>query len=188
MATAMPSYAMLVEFDRLTARALLEATPSPAIVLDEATNVVAHNARADEFLQTHTTLVVGKAIDGPFGVVAARVRRTAGMGTATIFEQTLDNAWYRITAFPLQTRADGPALQVIVAADITQQKHAEYEIRESEARLEEATRIAQLGTYKLYWDTGAVQWSPHMYVMHGLSPSSYVHTCASSKHLGQIGA
>ena len=34
----------------------------------------------------------------------------------------------------------------MTAADITDMKSAEFEIRESEARLEEATRIAQLGT------------------------------------------
>ena len=164
------------DFDRLTAQALLEAMPFPAIVLDSAATLIAHNTRAEELLQNDVVTVIGKTIDGPFRMMADRARRTAGLEAPTRFDQALGNAWYHIAAYPLWTRAAGPVLQVISAADITHQKHTEFEIRESEARLEEATRIAQLGTYKLYWDTEAVQWSPHMYVMHGQSPDSFIHT------------
>ena len=84
-----------------------------------------------------------------------------------------------MTVYPIGTRPDGPALQMIAATDITPRKHAEFSIRESEARLEEATRIAQLGTYKVYWDTEVVHWSPHMFMIHGQSPNTFVHTRAS---------
>ena len=172
------------EFDRLTAMALLEAMPSAAIILDHATILVAHNTRAEELLQSHVVTAVGEIIAGPFRMMADRVRRTAGMESPTWFEQTLGHTWYHVTAYPLRTRVDGPILQVIVATDITRQKHAEFEIRESEARLEEATRIAQLGTYKVYWDTEKVQWSPHMYVIHGQSPDSFSHS--SSRYLEMV--
>ncbi len=72
--------------------------------------------------------------------------------------------------------AAGPTLQVIVANDVTRQKRAEFEIRESEARLEEATRIAEMGTYKVYWDTEAVRWLPQMYAIHGVLADTFSYT------------
>jgi len=173
---AVPVHSKVVDFDRLTAHAVLDAMPCAAVVLDAAGILVAHNAIARDLLPSPDAGEIGRPIAGPFHVMAERARRLAGVGDAVFFEQALHETWYQISAYCLATRVDGPLLQVITATDITQQKHAEFEIRESEARLEEATRIAQLGTYKLYWDTEAVQWSPHMYVMHGLSPDSFINT------------
>ena len=163
----------LREFDRLTAQALLKAMPSAAVVLDAAGTLIAHNVPAVDLLQTHVLAVVGKPIEGPFRIMAERARRMTGGDAPASFEHAVGNSWYHIVTYPVRAREDGPALQIIAAADKSPQKHAEFEIRESEARLEEATRIAQLGTYKLQWDTEAVQWSPHMYVIHGLSPDTF---------------
>ena len=176
-----PSVPGVAGFAQLTVQGWLEALPSAAIVLDSDAVLVAANARADELLQTYPASVVGAAINGPFRSMADRVRRIAGIETQAWFEHPLGGAWYYVTAYPVQPRPEmgekgGALLQVIVATDITRQKHAEFEIRESEARLEEATRIAQLGTYKVYWDTEASHWSPHMYVLHGLSPDSFHNT------------
>jgi PAS domain S-box-containing protein len=175
-ATVSAASPSLSDFDQLTVQAWLEALPSPAIVLDADSVLLASNGRAEELLQSYPASGLGAVINGPFRSMAERVRRIAGIETQAWFEHPLGGNWYYVTAYPVQARTDGPMLQVIVATDITRQKHAEFEIRESEARLEEATRIAQLGTYKVYWDTEAVQWSPHMYVLHGLSPDSFRHT------------
>lgn len=164
------------DFDTLTAQALLDAMPSAAVVLDASGTLVAHNARAEDLLQSHVLAVVGQPIEGPFRMMSARARRISEEGAPVSFEHALGNSWYHIAVYPVRARIDGPVLQVISAADISPQKHAEFEMRESEARLEEATRIAQLGTYKLYWDSEAVQWSPHMYVIHGLSPDTFNNT------------
>jgi len=171
-----PAAAALSDFDRLTAQAVLDAMPSPAIVLEADGTLVAHNARAADFLHNRAVVAVGMIVEGPFRTMRDRARHMAGLEAPARFEQTVGNAWYHVTAYPMPAKVGGPVLQVIVATDITSQKHAEFEIRESEARLEEATRIAQLGTYKLYWATEAVQWSPHMYVLHGLSPDSFIHS------------
>ncbi|MBY0509846.1 MAG: PAS domain S-box protein [Rhodospirillaceae bacterium] len=171
------------DFAQLTVQTWLEALPSPAVVLDGDMVLVAANGRAEDMLQSYPASVVGAIVNGPFRSIADRVRRIAGIETQAWFEHPLGGTWYYVTAYPVQARADGPVLQVVIATDITRQKHAEFEIRESEARLEEATRIAQLGTYKVYWDTEAVQWSPHMYVLHGLSPDSFVHTPDSYREI-----
>lgn len=171
-----PTASATSDFGQLSAQALLEAMPSPAVIIDEAANLVAHNSRATELLQSYPETAVGKTIEGPFRTMADRVRRTANLDAPASFEQPLGSSWFQITAYPVRLHPGGPILQVIVAADITRQKRAEFEVRESEARLEEATRIAQMGTYKVYWDTEAVRWSPHMYEIHGLSPGSFSHT------------
>jgi len=171
-----PALSKVMDFDRLTAQSILDAMPCAAVVLDPASNLVAHNTAARHLLPQSDSSDIGKVIAGPFRMIAERAHRLSGPAGAVSFEQALHGTWYQISAYFLETRVDGPLLHVITATDITQQKHAEFEIRESEARLEEATRIAQLGTYKLYWNTEAVQWSPHMYVMHGLSPDSFSQT------------
>ena len=158
------------DFDQLTAQVFLESLPSPAIVLDAVSILVAHNARAEDLLHDHAVAVIGKPIVGPFKMIADRARRISGFDAESRFEQPVGTTWYNIAAFPVRTRPDGPLLQFVVATDVTPLKHAEFQIRENEARLDEATRIAQLGTYKIYWDTQAVHWSPHMYVMHGVVP------------------
>ena len=164
------------EFDSLTARALLEAMPSASVILDSAGTLIANNAQAEDLLQTHVLAVLGKAIEGPFRMMAERAGRSGDLTVPTAFDQALGNKWYRVSVYPVWAHVGGAMMRVIAAADITPQKHAEFEIRESEARLEEATRIAQLGTYKLYWDTEKVQWSPHMFVIHGQSPETFKHT------------
>lgn len=169
--TAVPSH-LNTEFDRVTPRAWLEAIMVPAIVLDENAVLLAHNTHAEDLLQHHVVTSVGKPIQGPFKLMVDRVRRQAGLDTRAWFEQPIGNSWYRIAAYPLRARPDGPTMQVIIATDITPQKHSEFEIRESEAQLEEATRIAQLGTYKIFWERQTVHWSPHMYVIHGVTPGT----------------
>jgi PAS domain S-box-containing protein len=178
-ATVSTAPSQISDFGQLTAETWLEAMPSPAIVLDVDMALVAANSRAEDMLQTYPASSLGAPIAGPFRAIADRVRRIAGMETQAWFEHPLGGVWYYVTAYPLRTDGAGRVLQVIVATDITRQKHAEFEIRESEARLEEATRIAQLGTYKVYWDTEAAHWSPHMYVLHGLSPETYRHNYAA---------
>jgi PAS domain S-box-containing protein len=169
--TAISSH-LNTEFDRVTPRAWLEAIMAPAIVLDENAVLIAHNTHAEDLLQHHIVTAVGKPIQGPFKLMVDRVRRQAGLDARAWFEQPIGNSWYRIAAYPLRARPDGPTMQVIIATDITPQKHSEFEIRESEAQLEEATRIAQLGTYKIFWERQTVHWSPHMYVIHGVTPGT----------------
>ncbi len=92
----------------------------------------------------------------------------------TRFTHPFGASWFMVRSFPL--RNAGKILHVIDAVDITAMKNAEFEVRESEQRLEEATRIAQLGTFKLQWDTGTMQWSPHVYTILGLAPDAYVYS------------
>ncbi len=175
-ATARPPVA---DFDRLTAQAFLDAMPYASIVLDAGGLLIAHNAHADELLEGVPSDRLGRAVEGPFRVMVDRARRS---GVTASFEQAVGEIWYFVAAYPLASPSGAP-LQMISAADVTARKHTEFAIRESEARLEEATRIAQMGTYKVYWDTELVHWSPHMFIIHGQSPDSFIHTRAAYNEL-----
>lgn len=114
------------EFDTLTAQALLDAMPSGAVVLDAAGTLIAHNARAVDMLESHVLAVVGKPIEGPFRLIAERAHRMTGGNGSVSFEHAFGNSWYHIAAYPVQAREDGPMMQIIAAADISPQKHAEF--------------------------------------------------------------
>ena len=62
---------------------------------------------------------------------------------------------------------------IAVARDVTEHERAEKELRQSEARLAEAERIARLGNWE--WDirTGALAWSDEVYRIFALSPQGF---------------
>ena len=164
------------------AERLLAALPAAAVVLTPQGVVIAANARAEDLLGAPAASAVGRPIEGAFQLFHERMRRAIARETAREpghdgtadqrFIQPFGTLWYLVDGFALP----GTSFHTIVATDITEMKKAEFEIRESEARLEEATRIAQLGTYKLYWDTGKIHWSPHVYTIHGLAPDGFIPT------------
>ena len=149
--------------------------PSAAVVLDREGIVVAVNAAGEDLLGVSAGVAQGKPVDGAFHVFLERARRMSP-GEAVRFSHPFGASWFMVRSFPLRGADGKSALHVLDAVDITAMKNAEFEVRESEQRLEEATRIAQLGTFKLQWDTGTMQWSPHVYTILGLAPDSFVYS------------
>ncbi|MEQ9448164.1 MAG: PAS domain-containing protein, partial [Rhodospirillaceae bacterium] len=169
-ATAVKAASPRQSIDALSAQEILDSAPSAAIVVDRAGRVIALNTLAEELLGEVASDVLGEVAGGAFGLFLERARRDGGLNAT--FQHYYNQAWYTIAAFPVRNPYADEPWQIVVANDITDSKMAEFEIRESEGRLEEATRIAQLGTYKLFWDTQTAHWSPHMYILHGLTPGS----------------
>ncbi len=165
-----------------TVDAFLEALPAGAVVVDNDDVVVSANTRAEDILGCTATAAIGRPVEGAYKLFLERARRVAGR-EGTNFVQPFGLSWYIIYCFPFASGAAAEPWTVVSAFDITAMKNAEFEIRESEARLEEATRIAQLGTYKIFWQTASVQWSPHMYVIHGVSPTAATHALGKYRSL-----
>ena len=75
----------------------------------------------------------------------------------------------RFKALVREGRAYGVAA---FGRDVTEQRSAERELAHREAELAEAQRIAHVGSFTLDSATGDVTWSPEMYRIVGLDPSS----------------
>jgi PAS domain S-box-containing protein len=159
-------------FEMLSAQAILDALPSAAVVVDEDICIVAVNRRAAEFIGYNPVQSIGRPLEGVFRAILDRFQSLVASGIEPLFEHHFNGTWYVVRTFPIPT-PDGRALRCITAFDISARKANELEIRESEAQLEEATRIAQLGTFKYIWDGTRVEWSPYMYVLHDVSTETY---------------
>lgn len=159
-------------FNTVNAQEFLDAMPSAAVVFDDALRIVAVNRRSAELIGYNPAHSIGRPLEGIFRTMFERYQRLQTVERDPRFEHHFNGSWYIVRVFPL-TGAGRMSMRCIVAGDISIRKAAEFEARENEARLEEATRIAHLGTFKVVWDSEHVEWSPHMYVLHDVSTEFY---------------
>ena len=153
---------------QITPHAFLEALPFNAIIVDRAAVVVALNRHAAAFIGDSAATAVGRPAEGLLRVCLERAERQQALGDEPTFEHYFNGTWYIVRVFQISDD-----LRCVAATDVSKRKAEEFEIRENEGRLEEATRIAQLGTFKLMWDSGAMKWSPHMYILHEVSTDTF---------------
>ena len=154
-----------------SAQTLLDVLPSGAVLVDESDLIVATNRRAAELIGYNPATSIGRRVDGALRGCLERAARMVAAGEESSFELFFNGGWYVIQVFVMSTQ--GRSLRCVVAHDVSRRKAEEFQIRENEARLEEATRIAHLGTFKLVWDSGEVLWSPHMYILHDVSTETH---------------
>lgn len=153
---------------------LVNRSPAHVMLLDQNDIIIDVNARCEALLQSSAQALRGGS---PTHVFAAILKRLKSIGVERAkqgFQIAYERSWYDAQVFDatIQGATDPQDVQVLRATDVTDRKAAEFEVLESEARLEEATRIANMGTYKLYWDTMKVIWSHHMYEIHGVTPGA----------------
>ncbi len=72
----------------------------------------------------------------------------------------------------LQTNVDGKQEMFCIDVDLSERKHIEDKLRQSEARLQEAQRYAQIGYWELLINSKKAIWSEHMYTIFGLPHDS----------------
>ncbi len=75
--------------------------------------------------------------------------------------------WFEATA-----RRQASGTIVLVLAEITERRRAEQSLRESEAQLARAQRVARLGSSEIDFSTGRCDWSDELYRLLGLAPQS----------------
>ncbi|MCX5971616.1 MAG: PAS domain-containing protein, partial [Coprothermobacterota bacterium] len=79
--------------------------------------------------------------------------------------------WVEIDALLIEW--EGKLATLNFLSNITDRKQAEEALRESEASLAEAQRIAHLGNWEWEFISNKVKWSDEMYRIFGLSPDTY---------------
>jgi diguanylate cyclase (GGDEF)-like protein/PAS domain S-box-containing protein len=105
-------------------------------------------------------------------------RQVFDSGEPVTFEFQIENAqgrrWYETKVSP-ELDAAGSVIHVIqTSRDITDRIRAEAELRWSEEQLEQAQRIAHVGSWTLDIASNHVTWSEELFLMQGLDPSSAV--------------
>lgn len=77
---------------------------------------------------------------------------------------------HTLSIAPIQDRHGATTNWVAVMEEITERKRYEEQLRSSERQLAEAQKIAHLGSWKRYLDSGKSYWSDEMYRLLGLEP------------------
>lgn len=154
-------------------RELFEMNPLPCWIYDPRTlRFLAVNEAATRHYGYSQSEFLG------MDVRTIRVPEEVGLVERELERFTKLGSW---TSGPWHHRLrDGTRIEVELAArrlsenarlevirDITEQRQAEL-IRQSEAKLQEAQRIARLGSWELDTRSGAVSWSPETYRIFGL--------------------
>lgn len=153
---------------------LVNRSPAHVMLLDNADRIIDLNARCEALLGQSAQALRGSEPGHVFAAILKRLKSIGELRAQQGFQIAHGRSWYDAQVFGASVdQGEGTQdIRVLRATDVTDRKAAEFEVLESEARLEEATRIANMGTYKLYWDTMKVIWSHHMYEIHGVTPGS----------------
>lgn len=164
---------------------LANSSPAHIMLLDPQGKIFDVNARSEKLLGQSAAELRGVNPKHVFEAILVRVGAIGHERARRGFQLQHDGAWFESQVFTTQSSSDGDGGEFLVlrATDITDRKAAEFKLLESEARLEEATRIASMGTYKLYWDTFKVIWSHQMYEIHGVAPGSIDPSAMGYNHL-----
>jgi PAS domain S-box-containing protein len=160
---------------QFTLQSFLEQVTSAITILDGSGLVVAANAAARALMDAPDDGVLDRPVGGIVKACHDRARQRAPDGGHLTFESYFSGRWYLVQCHRLGGAAglDGRPYSLISLTDITERKHREFEVLENMAGLEEATRIAQMGTFKIDRKRSKIEWSPHMYIVHGVTLERY---------------
>jgi two-component system, cell cycle sensor histidine kinase and response regulator CckA len=101
------------------------------------------------------------------GYIAACERAWATGITQTLEVQTRSGYWWQTRLVPIKTEAG--ALLLGTSADVTQQKHSEAALRESESRLRQALEATGMGTWTWDHTTGEHLWDNTLCAIFGIA-------------------
>jgi PAS domain S-box-containing protein len=152
-----------------------ESLANCVAIIDGQDRVVQANRAALALMGQSREAMIGQPVAGAFRIFLDRVRSRKNETGPTRFEHFYANEWYTVQVCTLLApdgRTPTP-YTIMLATEITHRKRREFDFIETVAGLEEATRIAQMGTFKAIWQTGQLEWSPHMYTLHGVTPDTY---------------
>ena len=158
--------------------AVLNAIPDLLFELDHAGRYLNIHTPRTDLLAVPPEGLLGKTLAEVLPPEAAEVcmsalREADEKGTSTgkqIELQLLQGAsWFELSVSRMHDGPGSPRF-VVLSRDITERKHAEAALRNSEARLHQAQAVAQLGSWHLDLLNNVLEWSPETYRIFGLQP------------------
>jgi PAS domain S-box-containing protein len=183
-----------------TRRALLNAHTDIALLIDATGIILALNSMAAEALGRPKVELVGACLYDMFppDIVVKRkevIDSIIHSGQPLRVQDEYSGVMADIQIYPIQDIHGATTRLAIYARDVTEQKRAEEALRQSQAGLAEAQRIARLGNWERDLRNDRVRWSDQVYRMFGLAPQqvdmnyqiflSFVHP-ADRELVGQV--
>ncbi len=85
-----------------------------------------------------------------------------------------ETCWYSVNARAADRDADGTVATVVVSfTDVTEQRRAETQLRESEAQLRKAQEIARIGSWRWNIASDEISWSDELFRIFGLDAEGF---------------
>jgi len=163
--------------------AVLDSIPDAVLLLDERARIVLANAHAVHLFGFATVELLAKPIQAliPAGLDLASARWNELFAPAPARPApaalALDGLHKDGAALSLEVNlrplaTDGRRLALCAIRDVTEHRRVQADIARSETRLNEAQRIAKIGSWELEVANNRHWWSDELYRMVGLDPAS----------------
>lgn len=158
-------------------RLFMEHSPIYVFFKDAQTRAIRLSKNYEQMLGKSLPELLGKTMDELFPSELAKSMmaddlRTLREGKQIEVVEELNGRIYKTTKFPI-IQQEHPGWLAGYTIDITEQKHAELALKESERLLNRSQAIAQVGHWA--WDTrtNKVTWSDEMYRIFGIDRESF---------------
>jgi PAS domain S-box-containing protein len=162
------------------AKALLNAIPDLMFRLDRQGNFLDYKAaKSDLYVQPEDT-IIGKTCHQLLPAELAElsqhyIDKTLDSGDMQVFEYRLPIHGRDVHDYEARMVVSGRDEVIVTVRDITPRKRAEEALREREASLKEAQRLARIGSWDLDLASGNVVWSEELYRILQVDPDTTLH-------------
>ena len=170
-----------VEEERARLAAIVASSEDAIMGMTLDGTLVSWNAGAErlygyasaEVIGQHASVLAPPEERGFLGDAIRAVRRGERREGIEVRRLRKDGVWMDValTFSPIRSLAGEITGVAAIGRDITAQKQAQEAVRESEARLAEAQRLARVGSWEIELGTGRITWSQEMYRIFEFDPA-----------------
>jgi len=174
-----------LERSRKWLQAIMDNSPNVIVIKDFTGHYLMANRRLEDLLQIRPGEVTGKTDTMIFPAESAEHHHQTDAEVfakrrAITYEETLDvrgeKRVFLTNKFPLYNSKTYPFAICAIWSDITDLKHTEARLRQSEADLQQAEHIAHLGSWTWNPADDTSRWSEELYRILGVEPPASVDT------------